>query len=124
MAKRLYNFEYGTMTDASCSFLVDLDKFTKETAQMFLDFYSWDTPYDKDEDPIDEAMKKLAMKAIFIATSHGGCSERKVMDEFKEMEAFAIGTPENGITLTNIEAFNFDESELEMSKVENDKIRY
>lgn len=108
---RKYHFEYG-FDEADVYIDVDLDRFTKESAQTLLDFFSWD--YDKRKDPIDELMKKYAMKAIHIAAAEN-FNEVGIKNWFAEQEGFIAIDGSQGVTLQRIIPYEFDEETLTMN---------
>jgi hypothetical protein len=103
-----YHLDYG-MHEASATFKVDTDKFTNEHAQMTLDFFTWD--YDEDENPIDEVMKKYAIVAIRIA-SFKGYNTTGVIAAFDDEEGFFCVNGINGIELTDVTEYEFNEDDL------------
>lgn len=56
---RHYNFNYD-IYEAEVDFKVDTDIFKEESAKELLEFFTWD--YDTEANPIDELMKKYAIK--------------------------------------------------------------
>lgn len=107
-----YTFVYE-LHEAEVSFLLDTELFTKEMAKSNLDFFIWD--YDKEADPIDEIMKKYAMKAI-IASSRGYMNNvYSIKQEFDNCEGFCKVDGSVGITLTSISAYEFNEDNLTMT---------
>ena len=111
---RNYEFDYS-YGEADCRFSVDTDVFTNEHANATLEFFDWD--YDKDADPIDEVMKKYAMRAIREATANG-YNTYGVIGEFDSMEGYSKVDGSNGLTLVSVSEYEFDESSLEMTKTE------
>jgi hypothetical protein len=109
---RKYEFDYG-FGEADCSFEVDDSIFTNEFANATLEFFDWF--YDKDADPIDEVMKKYAMRAIKEATFNG-YNLYGVIGEFDSMEGYSKVDGSYGITLISVSEYEFDESQLEMTK--------
>jgi len=107
-----YDFNYR-MHDAEVSFTVDTSVFNSELAQQFLDFFSWSDDYDKDGDIIDEAMKKIAIRAIIVG-SEGQYNEFGVIAEFEDIEGYPRIDGSIGIKLTSFSAYEFDESDLHM----------
>lgn len=103
-----YKYEYDYY-EAEVHFKVDKEKFTEEMAYETLDFFTWD--YDENEDPIDEVMKKYAMEAIRIATFNN-YNEFGVIDEFQNNEGFAPIDGSYGITLVQINGYEFDTDKL------------
>ena len=107
---RHYKFNYNHY-EAEASFKVDTEKFKAEYAQMLLDFFTWD--YDVDADPIDELMKKYAMKAIMVATAES-TNEVGVKHWFAAQEGFIALDGSEGVELTSISSYEFDEDALSM----------
>lgn len=103
-----YDFDYR-MGEAGACFTVDTEKFNPALAKAYLEFFSWS--YDEDEDPLDELMKKYGMQAIKIATSEN-YNEIGVQDWFDEEEGFPRIDGSDGITLTYVAEFEFDERDL------------
>lgn len=104
-----YKFVYGT-DEAKVWFSVDTEVFTKEMAETNLNFFDWD--YDADEDPIDEIIKKYAMKAI-IASSRGYMNNvYSIQQEFDNCEGFCKVDGSIGILLISISAYEFNEDYL------------
>jgi hypothetical protein len=110
---RHYTFNYNFYEAEAC-FKVDTEKFKPEDAQLLLEFFSW--KYDKEADPIDELMKKYAIKAIWIATAEN-LNEFGVKDWFEEQEGFIAIDGSQGVELNLIEAYEFDEDSLSMDVV-------
>lgn len=110
--KRTYLFDYDC-GEASATFVVDTEKFTSEMAKETLEFYVWD--YDKEADPVTEALRKYARQAIIFATgSTGGVPY--VVDKWAFLEGFhPIDT--DIITLIEVSGYEFDEEKLEMKIV-------
>lgn len=108
--KKIYRFDYGTY-DAAASFKVDMDVFTKEHALATLEFFAWN--YDIFADPIDEVMRKYAMKAITIATFEG-YNTFGVIDEFNSLEGFCPIDGSKGIELISVDGYDFDDELLQM----------
>ncbi len=106
--KKKYDFDYD-MYEAYASFVIDTEIFTPEVAQTTLDFYLWD--YDEEADPIEEVMKKYALKAIETATSEN-YNTHGVKEEFKRFEGFCNLDGSNGIELINISRYEFSEEKL------------
>lgn len=108
-----YEFNYK-MYEAKAGFIVDTDIFKPEDAKEYLEFFSWD--YDNENDPIEELMKKYAMRAIKVATAEN-CNEYMVKMWFAENDGFLIpidGT--KGIELIYVNEYEFDESCLYLEK--------
>ncbi len=107
---KTYSFNYNDYK-ASAKFEVNTEIFTEVEAQETLDFFTWD--YDKDENPIDAIMKKYAIKVIEEATFHN-YSTYGVISAFNDKEGFFKLDGSEGIKLTYVEEFEFDEEDLEM----------
>lgn len=104
-----YKFVYN-MYEAEVEFLVDTELFTTEMAKSNLQFFIWD--YNKDAEPIDEIMKKYAMKAI-IASSRGYMNNvYSIQQEFDNCEGFYKIDGSDGITLKSIIPYEFNEENL------------
>jgi hypothetical protein len=112
-----YKFEYNGY-DAQVCFKVDTEKFTEEHANATLGFFLWD--YDEDANPIDEVMKKYAMKAIKIATFEG-YNIFGVKKEFNDLEGFCKVDGSSGIELISVSEYEFDDSFLECEITDNPK---
>lgn len=110
MAIKKYDFDYN-YGEAYCSFEVDTEKFTPELANITLEFFDWH--YDKDADPVDEVMKKYAMRAIKEATFNGH-NTYGVIKDFEEAEGYGRIDGSIGITLISISEYEFEENDLEM----------
>jgi len=110
---RHYTFNYNTY-DAEACFKVDTEKFKAEDAKLLLEFFTWD--YDKEADPIDELMKKYAIKAIWIATAEN-YNEEGVKSWFAEQEGFIAIDGSQGVELNLVSAYEFDEDALDMEVV-------
>lgn len=104
----IYNFDYND-GEASVTFEVDKSIFTNEIANETLHFFDWF--YDKDEDSIEEVMKKYAIEAIRVATINC-CDVNGVIHEFMSHEGFAKLDGSIGIKLIQVEAYQFDENQL------------
>lgn len=104
-----FNFFYNIGAEAL--FKVDTERFTPEMAKATLEFFSWD--YDKKADPVEEVMKKYAMKAIQIATfkNYGTYG---VIQDFKYEEGFGLVDGSIGIELITVHGYRFDIDELTM----------
>ena len=105
-----YNFNYNNY-DAEVCFSVDTDKFKSEDAKILLEFFTW--IYDEDSEPIDELMKKYAIKAILIATAEN-YNESDVKRWFKEQEGFLSLDGSQGVELTYINPYYFNEEFLDI----------
>lgn len=110
---KVLNYEYGFMATAECKLKLDTEKFSKDDAQMLLDFFSWD--YDEEVDPVDEYMKKVAMKCIKVAT-FGNYSLQGVISEFEDLEGWPRMDGSNGITLLDVTMYEFDEDDLTLKE--------
>lgn len=110
-----YRFNYD-FYKAEAIFKVNTEKFTEKIANDILSFFIWD--YDKSNNPIDEVMRKFALKAIFIATvknynTHG------VIEEFKDIEGFCPLDGSFGIELTGIEGYDIYDDEYLSVEISN-----
>ena len=108
MSIKKFSFDYRQW-EATADFKVDTAIFTNEHANATLEFFDWE--YDKDNDPIEEVMKKYAREAIKIA-SFSNMTVSGVIEEFKELEGFAPIDGSLGITLILIDGIDFDEDDL------------
>ena len=86
-----------------------------------LEFFTWN--YDEDGNPIEELMKKYAIKAIEVATAEN-FKTYGVTSWFDETEGFLALDGSQGIELTNVCMYEFDEDSLILEKrnVENEKL--
>ena len=102
---KIYEFNYDD--NATCTFEVDLDKFTPKMAMDTLDFFTWEYPYEKHRDPIDEVMKKYAM-LVFEKSS------RYFFEDIKntQFEGYYRMNGKDGILLKSVDDFEFDEGML------------
>jgi hypothetical protein len=110
---RHYTFNYNAYEAEAC-FKVDTEKFKAEDAKLLLEFFNCD--YDKEADPIDELMKKYAIKAIRIATGEN-YDEEGVKSWFAEQEGFLAIDGSQGVELNLVSAYEFDEDALDMEVV-------
>lgn len=104
-----YLFSYLHEVDAT--FEVDTTKFTREAALTFLNFFTWD--WDKDEDPIDEAMRKLALAAFKVASGNN-YNAFGVANELSEWEAYPLLDGSTGIRILDVDIYEFNTDELDM----------
>jgi hypothetical protein len=102
-----YSFDYDGK--ATASFTVDTDMFTPEIAKETLTFFVWD--YDKEADPVDEVLKKYALRAMYIATCNN-YNLQGVTDEFEDQEGFCHVDGRIGIELTEVTGYPFDDDDL------------
>lgn len=112
MAKITYDYNYD-FHEATCKFEVDTNVFTKEMAQETLNFFTWE--YNKENDPVDEVMKKYAMQVIQTATFES-YNVYGVISEFEDKEGFCKLDGSTGITLLEVSEFEFYESSLYVEK--------
>lgn len=112
-----YTFDYD-MKEAEASFKVDTDIFDEEAAQLTLDFFSWEEPYDKEANPIDEVMKKYAIQAIMFATSNYH-NTQGVTGDFNDEEGWAAVDGSVGIELMTVSSYEFMSDRLDMTVVED-----
>lgn len=110
MAKKRVSFNYD-FHNAEVVFEVDLEKFTPEVALMTLEFFSWE--YDKEGDPVYEALKKYALQVLIYLSERGFHSVDSVKKEFDE-EGFGNIDGSIGILLIDYDEFSFDPDLLEM----------
>lgn len=110
-----YEYTYGIM-EASASFLVDTDVFKPESAKVLLEFFSWD--YDKEADPIEEILKKYAIRAIMVS-SYENYSIEGVKYWFREQEGYLPIDGSQGVLLTNLMDYEFDEDDFTLTKTPN-----
>lgn len=111
-----YNFDYSC-GDASVSFEVDTDVFNEEMAKEILGFFSW--IYDKFNDPVEEVMKKYAIKVIHLATAnYNNLTVDGLIREFNEFEGFAPVDGSCGIRLLSVDGYEFIENLLELEVVD------
>lgn len=116
MIKKYY-FDYDH--NASCTLVVDTEVFTEDFARELLDFFTWD--YDEDENPIDEYMKKLAVKCISLATFEN-YTAYGVIQEFNELEGFPKLDGTSGIILTQVNDYEFMDNSLYVKISELDSL--
>lgn len=108
MATKKFKFNYD-FHEAEVTILVNTDLFTREHAKATLEFFSWN--YDEYNDPIEEVLKKYAMEAIKVATRYS-FNVSGVISDFDDKEGFAKLDGSLGLTLTSIDAYEFDEDKL------------
>ena len=106
--KKRYSYNYNSY-DATVSFEIDTEVFTEEVANATLEFFTWD--YDKENNPIDEVLKKYALEAIRVATFND-FNEYGVISEFENKEGYCRLDGSNGIELVEITGYEFDEDSL------------
>ena len=104
---KTYIFDYD-FSKACCEFQVDLEKFTKKSAQITLDFFTWD--YDQDNDPIDEVMIKYALNILHESHSY---DLKMLKDNF--FEGYYPVNGDYGILLTRLDEFEYDEKDLKVT---------
>lgn len=107
MKKYEFNYDFNK---AECGFEVT-EKYTEEMALATLEFFSWD--YDNDGNPVDEAVKKIALQCIKEATAENW-NEVGVISAFENMEGFPLIDGSRGIKLTHVSGLEFEDEELEM----------
>jgi len=110
MAKKRYLFNYD-FHKAEVFFEVDLEVFTPEMANETLTFFSWD--YDHKADPIDEVMKKYAMRVLQFLAEGGFHDVDSVKKKFNK-EGFGPIDGTIGIRILDYSEFEFDENDLEI----------
>ena len=109
---KTYTFDYDG--EAEVVFKVDTEKFDTEMAKATLDFFSWDRDYDRNADPIEEVMKKYAIRVLHLATSLPFCNVVNIITAFYEVEGFANIDGSQGIELVRIQEIEIDEDKLQM----------
>lgn len=107
-----YEFNYK-IYEATAGFIVDTDIFKPEDAKEYLEFFSWD--YDDENDPIEELMKKYAMRAIKVATAKN-YNEYGVKSWFEANEGYLPLDGTKGVELKYVAEYLFDESCLYLEK--------
>lgn len=112
MAIIIYDFNYN-FHEAYATFEVDNEKLTEENAKMMLEFFTWN--YDEDGNPIEELMKKYGMKAIEVASAER-YNTYGVKEWFEDTEGFLALDGSQGIELTNVCMYEFDEDLLSLEK--------
>lgn len=100
------DYDYG---EATAVFDVDLEKFTPEIARATLDFFVWE--YDKDNDPVEEAVLKYGISAIRVAMQNC-CGVFGVVQEFHSKEGYAPLDGSLGITLKKVTQFELLEDDF------------
>lgn len=111
MSIKIYEYIYDCR-EAYVKFKIDTKKITPDKAQALLDFFIWS--YDLDAPPLDEIMKKYAIKAIEIATFES-YNEYGVKCWFEETEGFIPLDGSHGIELINVIPYEFDENSLNIN---------
>lgn len=107
---KTYTFNYD-LWEAKAVFEVDTEKFTEKMATPTLEFFTWD--YDKDENPVDEVMKKYALRVIELATFNN-FNAQGVISLFKRQEGYTLLDGSTGLKLISVEGYEFSESSLEV----------
>lgn len=107
--KKIFEYDYD-FGEASAKFEVDLEKFDEANALMTLNFFRW--KWDRNADPVSEAMKKYAMCCIRIATFQR-LNTAGVIDEMNDIEGYAQVDGTMGIRLVYVEGIELDEDLLE-----------
>ena len=110
MPIKTFEFNYDFYS-AAATLKVDTEKFTPEKAKDTLTFFVWD--YDKNADPVEEVMKKYAMSAIRLATMNS-INTSGVISEFENYEGYYPVDGSHGITLINVDGYEFEEEDLEV----------
>ncbi len=110
---RNYTFTYN-LFDAEVCFKVDTEKFKPEDAKLLLDFFSW--RYDKDNDPIDELMKKYAIKVIWVGCAEN-YNEEGVKSWFSQQEGLLPIDGSHGVELNYLSNYEFEEDSLDMEMI-------
>lgn len=114
MSIRTYNFDYDRC-EADVSFKVDTEVFTNESAKEFLEFFRWDDEPDMVEDLIDEAMKKIALRAI-IEGCTGRWNTLGIIDQLEELEGYPSVDGSQGITIIQITNYEFRADNMDMTR--------
>lgn len=114
MKNKQYTFIYDEY-EASVIFLVT-DKLTKEMAKEALGFFIWE--YDKENNPIDELLKKYAIQAIEAASAEN-LNEYGVKYWFERNEGFLALDGSMGIELKMIDGYTFEEDRLKYEITES-----
>ncbi len=107
---KTFEFTYDELS-AEAIFRVDTEKFTAEIAELILESYIWD--YDPFDDPIDQAMRKIAMIAIELCTRYND-NLWGVKKRFNQEDFFLPVDGSAGIELTKIRKYEFTEEKLEV----------
>lgn len=110
--KKKFEYEYD-FSQASVKFEVDLEKFDETNALMTLNFFRW--KWDRNADPVSEAMKKYAMCCIRIAT-FDGLNTSGVIKKMNDLEGYAPVDGSMGIKLIYVEGIELDEDLLELKE--------
>ncbi len=105
-----YSFSYNVY-DVEGVIAVDTEKFTKEKAQEFLDFFDWD--FNRKNDPIEEAVKKYCQLCVKLGV--GGLGRIQVEKEISELEGYFPMGENTGIHLEDldVEPFNWENLNFE-----------
>lgn len=113
--KKIYHFNYDDYK-SSVAIAVDTERFTKEMAQITLDFYTW--TYDRGADPIDEVVKKYALESIWAGMhyDYNLANVRKYISE--QAEGFARLGEETGIDIIAFKPFELDDYDLQLENIE------
>ena len=112
---KIYNYTYNIGSygfgNPKIELKVDSKKYTSVIAESFLDNY---TEYiNRDNEPLDEAIKKIALECVKTATK-GELGLEEVIEEFEEKEYYPSLDGSMGIELINIDYIDFDEDNLEL----------
>jgi len=109
MIKRYY-FDY----DDNYELVLEVDtlKFKKEHAVELLDFFSWG--YDKDANPIDEYLKKIALECYSESSS-----DFSIDYIFKNKEGFPPLDGSTGIKFIKMESIEVEECLIDLFKTES-----
>ncbi|MCH8567597.1 MAG: DUF2528 family protein [Balneolales bacterium] len=100
------------MYEANVLLEVDTDKFTPEVANEVLTFWTWD--YDKENDPVEECLKKICLEVIRVATANN-YNEHGVISDFENKEGWYRLNGEDGVKLMRVDAYEFSEDKCKFS---------
>jgi hypothetical protein len=118
MGLKRFTFDYDK-GESIVSFFVD-NKFTKEMAKAFLDFFSEEC--DEEDSVIKVALEMVAKRLM----NEGTCDPYACVDsmkrEVKQMEGFFLLDGEIGVTLTEFKPYEFQAYNLE-TKITRIRVR-
>jgi len=110
MAIRRYQFNYD-FYKAYVEFDVNTDIFTEQSAKEVLDFWTW--TYDKENDLIDECIKKYAFECI-ILSGENNFTLLGIKDAFENKEGWTKIDGSMGIEILTNDCFEFEENNMVM----------